>query len=520
MPEADKAGKRTVGEIMSSPVITVPSSETVESAAKLMQLKGVGSVVVIGDWGPSGILTERDLVRIAASGADASKVRVADWMAPDPETVPPDVEVDLALNRLAERGYRHMPVVSNGELVGLVSMRDLMKIAQVQAFGTLAVDAPPGLKGVVVADTRVGDVRGSEGFYHYREYDALDLARSCTLEEVWYLLYEGHLPNRKELKEFKAGAIGLRSVPAEVGELLGSIARIGARFVPLEALRSSLSLLSSAWAFRPWLELSRDELKEQAMHVCAVIPTLTAALHRLNRGLEPIEPDPGMSHAANYLYMCSGGEPTAEHARALEQYLISTVEHGFNASTFTARVVTSTGADLGSAVVAALGSLSGPLHGGAPSRALEMLDAIKEPENAEEWIRAAAKRGDRIMGFGHPVYNTDDPRSELLRSIAEQLGAPRVELAKLIESKVVEILEELKPGRRLYSNVELYASIVMETVGLPESLFIPTFACSRTIGWTAHILEQAADNRIIRPSGRYIGTPAPQPIPRLELRRA
>jgi citrate synthase len=168
---------------------------------------------------------------------------------------------------------------------------------------------------------------------------------------------------------------------------------------------------------------------------------------------------------------------------------------------------------LGSAVVGAIGALSGPLHGGAPSRALDMLDAIGEEDKAEPWLRDAVERGDRLMGFGHRVYKTDDPRSTMLREIAERLGGPKVDLAEAIERKAIDVLADMKPGRRLYTNVEFYAGVVMETCGVPREMFTPTFASSRTIGWTSHILEQAADNRLIRPSANYVGPPPPQPVP-------
>jgi len=515
---SDKVRSRTVGEIMSHPVVTAVPTQTVQQAARLMHRAKVGSVIVVEDERPIGILTERDLVRYASSSPGSSFGLVSDWMAPDPQTVGPDVRVDAALNLLAERGFRHMPVVSEDKVVGVVSMRDLMRIAEIQQFGTPAIEVPKGLKGVVVAETQVGDVRGTEGFYHYRQYSAVDLSQQCSLEEVWHLLYEGHLPNRAELDDFKSRVCEHRVLPADLKAILPSVAEMGTDFVPLEALRSALSLLCSSWGFRPWIDLAPGVLKDQALRVCAVIPTLIMALHRLNRGEQPVDPHPDLGYAANYLYMWKGEEPSAEHTRAIEQYLTSTIDHGFNASTFTARVVTSTGADLGAAVVGALGSLSGPLHGGAPSRALEMLDAIKKPEDADDWIRSAVEEGRRIMGFGHPVYKTDDPRSTMLRGIAEQLGGPRVAFAKYIESRVVAILRELKPGRQLYANVEFYASIVMERIGLTPDLFTPTFACSRAVGWTSHILEQAADNRIIRPSGRYIGPPPPAPIPPLDQR--
>jgi citrate synthase len=229
--------------------------------------------------------------------------------------------------------------------------------------------------------------------------------------------------------------------------------------------------------------------------------------------LEPIEPNQELPYAANYLFMLSGEVPPPEHARAVEQYLISTIDHGFNASTFTARVIASTQADLGAAIVGAIGALSGPLHGGAPSRALDMLDAIGTLDRAEPWLRDAVLRGDRLMGFGHRVYKTDDPRSMLLREVAEQLGGPRVELAEQIEQLAIDVLAELKPGRRLYTNVEFYAGVVMDTIGIPREMFTPTFASSRVIGWCSHVLEQAADNRLIRPSAEYVGPPPPQPVP-------
>ena len=237
------------------------------------------------------------------------------------------------------------------------------------------------------------------------------------------------------------------------------------------------------------------------------------ALYRLRRGEEPVEPHPDLGYAANYLFMMTGTEPDPEYARAVEQYQISTIDHGFNASTFTARVITSTGADVASAVVGAIGALSGPLHGGAPSRALDMLDAIGTPENAEPWIRDAVETGGRIMGFGHRVYRTDDPRSVMLRSVAERLGGEKADFAKQVEQTVVRVLAELKPGRNLYANVEFFAGVVMDRCGLPREMFTPTFASSRVIGWCANILEQAADNRIIRPSARYVGPPPPQPVP-------
>jgi citrate synthase len=266
---------------------------------------------------------------------------------------------------------------------------------------------------------------------------------------------------------------------------------------------------------RAVLDASRDERRRDALVLAAVTPTLLAALHRLRSGDRPIAPRSDLGHAANYLWMLTGSEPTPQRSSAVERYLISTIDHGFNASTFTARVVASTGADVGSAVVAALGALSGPLHGGAPSRALELLEEIGSAERTEEVVRRKLAAGERIMGFGHAVYRTEDPRSAMLRQVAVDLDTPLARLAVVVERRVVSVLAELRPGRQLHANVEYYASVVMAACGVPSSMFTPTFASSRVVGWTAHVLEQAEDSAIIRPSARYVGPPPPQPVPAL-----
>lgn len=510
-----QAKTRKVAEIMSSPVVTTSTSETIEEAAGRMRESKVGSVVVVDGERAIGILTERDLVRFAASGAEASATKVSEWMTPDPDTVEPTEEVTEAFRSLSERGYRHIPVVENGGLRGIVTMRDLMKVAQITPVELPAAEIPRGLEGVAVAETTIGDVRGVEGFYHYRQYSAIDLAEKRPLEDVWYLLFEGELPDRDQRESFRERVRPMRDIPDPVKGVLSGMARLGDDFVPLNALRSAISAMGSALDFQHSLDLTAEELKEQALRICAVVPTFIMALWQLSRGKDPIDPHPELPYAANYLYMLTGEEPDPEKARAVEKYLISTIDHGFNASTFTARVITSTGASMGSAIVGAIGALSGPLHGGAPSRALDMLDAIGEPENAERWIRDAIDSGERLMGFGHRVYKTDDPRSVMLKKVAEQFGGPRVEFAKHVEQLAVRLLEELKPGRNLYTNVEFYGGIVMESVGLPPELFTPTFASSRVIGWCAHVMEQAADNRLIRPSARYVGPPPPQPVPEI-----
>ncbi|GAA3376560.1 citrate synthase/methylcitrate synthase [Streptomyces sannanensis] len=382
---------------------------------------------------------------------------------------------------------------------------------------TVTTQTPPGvprgLAGVVVTDTELGDVRGRQGFYHYRQYSAVELAEKRSFEDVWYLMLHGRLPDTAEQIVFAERTAALRRLPDEVREALPVIARAGAMSGPLAGLRTTLSLLGSAQGFRPVYDTDPERRRADALAACAAVPTLLTALHRLGRGLEPVEPRDDLPYAANYLYMLTGTEPDPARARAIERYLVSTIDHGFNASTFTARVVASAGSDVAACLVAAVGALSGPLHGGAPSRALDTLDAIGTPDRIDAWIRGRVLAGDRIMGFGHPVYRTEDPRSRMLRGIAEEFGGPLVEFAVEVERQVEDILAELKPGRELHTNVEFYAGVVMELCGLPREMFTPTFCAARVVGWSANILEQAADSKIIRPAARYVGPPPPQPVP-------
>jgi citrate synthase len=511
--EQSQGRTRVVADIMSHPAVTAMGDETIAEAAARMAEHRVGSVVVVDGVSPVGILTERDLVRLAGAGATPSGTKVAEWMTEAPDTVGPDQPVDEAWRGLAEHGYRHIPVVGDGCLMGVVSMRDLMAVAQLRPVEGVYADVPRGLKGVVVTETELGDVRGLEGFFHYRQYSAVELAEKRTLEDVWQLLIDGRLPGGAERAAFVSEVRPLREMPHSIKRILPELAATSVSAGPLDGLRTALSAVAAAEGYRPTYDLNRHELRRDALRLSAVTPTIVAALHRLSQGLEPIEPNPDLDHAANFLWMVGGHAPDPQRARAIEQYLILTLDHGFNASTFTARVVASTGADVGAAVVAAVGALSGPLHGGAPSRALETLEAIGHPERAAEWIRDAVARGERIMGFGHAVYKTDDPRSVMLRAIAQTLGGDLVDFAVAVEKTIVETLAELKPGRQLYANVEYYAGVVMAACGLPPSLFTSTFATGRVIGWCANVAEQAVDNRIIRPSARYIGPPPPQPVP-------
>lgn len=372
---------------------------------------------------------------------------------------------------------------------------------------------PRGLKGVVVTETGLGDVRGLEGFYHYRQYSAIELATQRSIEDVWLLMLDGALPDRARSEAFTAQISELRTLPEPVAKALPAIAAVSSADSPLNGLRTALSLAGAARGCRPMLDLTLPERRQDALYATAITPVLLTALYRLMHGQEPIEPRTDLAYAANYLYMLTGEEPDPAAARAIERYLISTIDHGFNASTFTARVIASTGADLVACVVGAIGSLSGPLHGGAPSRALDTLDAIGSPDRIDAWVTDHVRRGERLMGFGHPIYRTEDPRSRMLREIAESFGGERVEFAVAVEKRVLELLAELKPGRELHTNVEYYAGVVMEQCGIPREMFTPTFASSRVIGWCANILEQSQDSKIIRPSAQYTGPVPPQPIP-------
>jgi citrate synthase len=262
-----------------------------------------------------------------------------------------------------------------------------------------------------------------------------------------------------------------------------------------------------------WLDQEPDETKEQALTMAAITPVLAAALYRCRTGQEIVEPSGELGYAANYLYMLHGKEASPDQVAAVERYLVLTIDHGFNASTFTGRVIASTGADVGSAMAGAVGALSGPLHGGAPARVLAMLEEIGSEDNAESWIRTALAHGTKLMGFGHRVYRTVDPRADALHDVARKFGGPTLRFAEKVEETAVRLLNERRPGRGIYANVEYYAGVVLEQAGLPREMFSPTFASSRTIGWSANFLEQVADNRIFRPVAHYEGPAAPRPLP-------
>jgi len=352
-----------------------------------------------------------------------------------------------------------------------------------------------GLEGVVAATTALSKVDGLAGRLIYRGYNIHDLARTTTFEEVAHLLWFGHLPNKKELADLRARFAAERTIPEEVMQVIRTMP---AQAEPMDVLRTAVS----AWGA---VSVSGEVSVRQAIAVAARFPLFLAAFYRLRQGLEPLEAKPELDHAANYLYLLSGQVPKEEHVRGLNSYLVLLADHGMNASTFTARIVASTESDIASSVVAALGALKGPLHGGAPSKVQDMLRAIGTVDNAESWVRRAVVDGDRLMGFGHRVYKTEDPRAEELREMSRVADPEEFVLARRVEELALAILEEQKPGRRLYTNVEFYSAVLMNSVGLTGDLFTPTFAVSRVAGWTAHILEQANNNRLIRPEADYTG---------------
>ena len=360
--------------------------------------------------------------------------------------------------------------------------------------------APPGLKGLVVADTEVGSVRGDEGWYHYRGWNAAALARDHSFEAVAHLLLVGVLPVGSTEESFRAELAEARRLSPAAVELTAALAITD--LPPMTILRSVLGVLVDP---RPTLDLDIDERRAAVIQAIGITPTVLAAVNRIRSGAEPLAPDESLSHSADYLRMTLGRAPSPEHARAVETYLCLTADHGFNASTFTARVITSTGTDVGGAMGGALAALAGPLHGGAPGRVLDMLHAIGHPDNAVPWIAAELAAGRKIMGFGHAVYRAADPRSETLRAVAIELGGDLVDRALENEARILGYLAEWKPNAVIVTNVEYYAGVVLHLAGLPQEAFTPTFTTSRVVGWGAHLLEQAANNKIMRPSARYTG---------------
>jgi citrate synthase len=341
-------------------------------------------------------------------------------------------------------------------------------------------------------------VDGEAGRLIIAGFPVEELAGRASFEETLYLLWNDALPGEDQLAGLKGDLAGRRALPQVTMNVLVEAVTEG---VPtMDALRMAAGTLGS-----------RDgDDRDDALRVVAAIPTIVAAYWRLSRDDEPIEPDRELSHAANYLYMLSGEVPSTERVRALETYLAAASDHGMNASTFAARVIISTRSDVVSAVTGAVGALKGPLHGGAPGPALDVVFEIGEVERAEPHLRTKLERGERLMGFGHRIYKARDPRADVLAAAAERLYAADADrdfyrLAIAVEETAVRLLDEYKPGRNLYTNVEYYTALLLHGLGLPTELFTPTFAASRVAGWTAHCFEQRELDRIIRPQSEYVG---------------
>src|SRR5947209_11409261 len=352
-----------------------------------------------------------------------------------------------------------------------------------------------GLEGIVAATTALSKVEGTAGRLIYRGYNIHDLARTTSFEEVAHLLWFGHLPNVQELGDLKSRLVAERTLSANVMQVLRDLPTT---VESMDVLRTAASVWGAS-------TIKGKPTIEQAIALTARFPLFLAAFYRMRSGQEVLESQQELGHAANYLYLLTGKPPEEQHVKALDAYLVLLADHGMNASTFTARVVASTESDIVSAVVAAIGALKGPLHGGAPSKVQDMLKAIGTIENAENWLRNALARGERLMGFGHRVYKTEDPRAEELRDLAHLADPQEFVLARRVEELALALLKERKPDQRLNTNVEFYSAALLASVGLPGDLFTPTFAVSRVAGWTAHVLEQIGNNRLIRPEADYTG---------------
>ena len=365
--------------------------------------------------------------------------------------------------------------------------------------------APRGLDGVVAASTRLSHVDGQAGQLIIGGYELKELAGRVSFDEAAHLLWRGHLPGPDELAMMQHEMATLRRLPSETM----SVVRAGAKAAPIDVLRMACATLS--------LDLPNpDDISPAAdlgaaKMLTARFPTIVAAHARITAGEQPIAPRADLGLAANFLHMLHGQEPDPVAARALDTYWVTVMDHGMNASTFAGRVIASTRSDMVSAVTGAIGALKGPLHGGAPGPVLDMLVEIGDASNAEAWLRRELAAGHRIMGFGHRVYKVRDPRAEVLSAVAEEMSGAALhdralfDLARSVEQTALQVLEEVKPGRGLRTNVEFYTALVLQSLGLHPRQFVAMFACGRVAGWCAHVIEQHGEDHLIRPQSEYIG---------------
>lgn len=360
-----------------------------------------------------------------------------------------------------------------------------------------------GLRDIVAAPSRICFIDGEKGILVYDGYDIHQLAQNSTFEEVVYLLWNGRLPKRAELDELNSMLVANRSLPAEIIAMMKAFPK---DVVPMSALRTVVSALSFYDPDRG--DNSIEASRRKAIRLIAQIATVVAAIQRIRNGHEPLDPQPELSHAANFLYMMNGREPLDVEAKAFDIALILHADHEFNASTFAARVTAGTLADMYASITSAIGALSGPLHGGANEQVMKMLLEIESPDKVEEYVSNKLSSGGKIMGIGHAVYRTEDPRATHLRRMSEEIGKRQGEtkwfdMSHRIEEIVVgEMLKKDKPIR---ANVDFYSASTYYMLGIPMDLYTPIFAVSRISGWSAHVLEQYANNKLIRPRSEYTG---------------
>ena len=355
-----------------------------------------------------------------------------------------------------------------------------------------------GLREIVAAQTRLSDIDGQEGRLWYVGYDIADLAGRTSFEEVVHLLHELRLPTQPELDELSDFLVEAREPSKLLQDLMPELAQ---QTSPMSMLRTSVSAAST---YDPdgW-DNSPEADRRKALRLIAMTPTLLSMYHRLRTGQEYVPPNPKLPHAANFLHMLLGMEPSKEDGEVIDTTFVLYADHTMNASTFTARIVASTLADMFSAITAAIAALKGPLHGGANEESMKMLEEIGSPDRAEAYVADRLARHEKVMGFGHAVYKTMDPRAKILKRLSKETGERHgdttwFEISEAIERTVAE-------QKGLYPNVDFYAASVYHTLGIPTDLMTPIFALARMSGWTAHVREQYADNRVIRPGSEYVG---------------